>query len=490
MKKLTITYLCLILFGAVSCARGAKPTDLAVQAMERARAAEAPTYAPDEFAAAENLYRAMRLAMENGQDREANTLAQEVIDTANEAARKARENKAKQQITRLEQLLDQAQQLGLEKSNPDTYNQANQAFIDANGFFNNEDFEKAIQASESGIQILETVLGGQASTALANLNRARELYERALKATDLKDSQPMLDEASNYIEMSAEAYNNGDYTSSLEYSNKAIDILQDALSQYPSTSSIKLKVNSEDNLQLQAYNLIRLLGKTIDSLKSQGYTNDVYPNATTSSKEQVMQKNRGLRTSNITNSSQVRNPYSSSNQTQNNDDDNILILFDEEKLTPDSDDDNILILFDEEKLTPDSEEEYQVIDMIGLNFHETTLKAQLFNSKDPDVITIQLIQDYYSNAQAAYKDGNYINATDLAREGLRLSELYLSGQTLTMHRVIKGDTLWDISGKIYKNRRYWLWPNIWRANKLIIKDPDLIYPGQNFRIPPAPQNIR
>lgn len=471
MKKQTITCLCLIFFGVVSCGRATKPTDLAVQAMERARAAEAPTYAPDEFAAAENLYRAMRLAMENGQDREANTLAQEVIDRANEAARKARENKAKQQITRLEQLLDQAQHLGLDKSDPDPYNQANQAFIDATGFLNNEDFERAIQISESGLQILENILGGQAATALANLNRARELYDRALKATDLKDSQAMLNEASNYIEMSAEAYNNADYTSSLEYSNKAIDILQDALSQYPSTSSIRLKVNDDDNLQLQAYNLIRLLGKTIDSLKSQGYTNDVYPNAVMPSKEQGMQRNRSSRTSNITNSSQVRDPYFSNTQTQNNDDD-------------------ILILFDEEKLTPDSEEEYQVIDMIGLNFYQTTLKAQLFNVKDPDVITIQLIEDYYSNAQAAYRDGNYINATDLAREGLRLSELYLSGQTLTMHRVIKGDTLWDISGKIYKNRRYWLWPNIWRANKLIIKDPDLIYPGQNFRIPPAPQNIR
>lgn len=476
MKKLTITYLCLILFGAVSCARGAKPTDLAVQAMERARAAEAPTYAPDEFGTAENLYRAMRLAMENGQDKEANKLAQEVIDTANEAARKARENKAKQQITRLEQLLDQAQQLGLDKSDPDTYNQANQALIDADGFFNNNDFEKAIQAAESGIQILETVLSGQAATALANLNRARELHDRALKATDLKDSQPMIDEAANYIERSAEAYNNGEYNSSLEYSNKAIDILQDALSRYPNTSSIKLKVNNEDNLQLQAYNLIRLLGKTIDSLKSQGYTNDVYPNAVTSPKEQFMQTNRGMSISNITNSSQVQNSHRSNGT-------NISGEIQEE--------DEILILFEEEKITPDGyEEEYQVIDMVGLNFHETTLKAQNFNSKDPDVITIQLIENYYSNAQSAYKDANYINATDLAREGLRLSELYLSGQTLTMHRVIKGDTLWDISGKIYKNRRYWLWPNIWRANKLIIKDPDLIYPGQNFRIPPAPQNIR
>ena len=46
------------------------------------------------------------------------------------------------------------------------------------------------------------------------------------------------------------------------------------------------------------------------------------------------------------------------------------------------------------------------------------------------------------------------------------------------------DCLWKIAGykKIYNNAR--LWPKIYRANKAKIKNPDLIYPGQVFKIPP------
>lgn len=46
------------------------------------------------------------------------------------------------------------------------------------------------------------------------------------------------------------------------------------------------------------------------------------------------------------------------------------------------------------------------------------------------------------------------------------------------------DCLWKIAGykKIYNNPR--LWPKIYRANKAKIKNPDLIYPGQVFKIPP------
>lgn len=48
--------------------------------------------------------------------------------------------------------------------------------------------------------------------------------------------------------------------------------------------------------------------------------------------------------------------------------------------------------------------------------------------------------------------------------------------------VVKGDTLWDISGSSNGYNDYFLWPLIFKANRDQITDPDLIYPKQDFCI--------
>jgi nucleoid-associated protein YgaU len=128
---------------------------------------------------------------------------------------------------------------------------------------------------------------------------------------------------------------------------------------------------------------------------------------------------------------------------------------------------------------------------------------------------MQEAQSLLEQAKAAYQAEDYVNARQLVEaalakareaEGLAqqvgaqkreeqsrriVGEIADPGATPrpypTEHVVIKGESLWWIAEykQIYDDP--FQWPTIYKANRNQIKDPDLIYPDQNFFIPREPE---
>lgn len=78
--------------------------------------------------------------------------------------------------------------------------------------------------------------------------------------------------------------------------------------------------------------------------------------------------------------------------------------------------------------------------------------------------------------------GNVLGINKVEAAELELDSGGLANEeAVTFYTIVKGDTLWAIASKHLGNgSRY---PEIFEANKEVIKNPDLIYPGQQIRIP-------
>ena len=65
----------------------------------------------------------------------------------------------------------------------------------------------------------------------------------------------------------------------------------------------------------------------------------------------------------------------------------------------------------------------------------------------------------------------------------RVLEAWVEDPTERNYMVVRGDNLGKIAKKTQQSGNRFAWPMIYKANRDKIKNPDLIYPKQIFKIP-------
>ncbi|MDJ0740385.1 MAG: peptidoglycan-binding protein LysM [Gammaproteobacteria bacterium] len=81
--------------------------------------------------------------------------------------------------------------------------------------------------------------------------------------------------------------------------------------------------------------------------------------------------------------------------------------------------------------------------------------------------------------KAVLMAGNVQGVTEVKIDGMQAPE---PAADVEYYTVVSGDSLSKIAKQYYGNAMDY--PKLFDANREVIKDPDLIYPGQKIRIPP------
>jgi len=123
---------------------------------------------------------------------------------------------------------------------------------------------------------------------------------------------------------------------------------------------------------------------------------------------------------------------------------------------------------------------------IESSFENLPVDGLVVEVNDDTVILAGVAQDYATREKAILIAGNVegiaqVNADQLVTMEQIKEENVREIPEEIFYTIVKGDTLWAIATKFYDDGSKY--PHIVEANLEVIKDADLIYPGQAIRIP-------
>ncbi len=454
-------------------------------AIEDVKKFDAEKNAPEEMKNAENLLLQSHGFLTDNKIDDAKKAANDALAAAQEAEKKSLPLFAAEQIKKSDEAYIAADQAFSEKFSPEKFTEAGKLNVEAKSLYEKNDYKQSavtsMKAYDLSVAARDESL--QSSSVVESAVTSAENKLSELKQNEFSSAaEGNLANAGTSIDNAKKGMESKDYKTSLkeiETAKKELDAAADLIRKQKITSSIQTLRGELDGMQGKSESPD--VKQDLDSalLELNGAESALEQNNITDAEIKVEQAQKLISGSNVKMKkaaalAAIERAEKLLVQTREKDTDNTH----KENL------DKAETVIAQGKTANESEnyndgiagaEEAETIINAVLNSMETAA-ADLAVKSDSDQKT--------SDDAAAETKTDETKTEDTAV--IEADKKETPGKTYVVQWKKKNtDCLWRIAEKVYKDASFW--PAIYLANKDQIKDPDLIFPGQKFIIPPKPQ---
>lgn len=461
-------------------------------AIEEAKKVNADRHSPDDIKKAETLLLQSHDYIANGQETDAKKAAEQSLAAAIEAEKKSLPGYASEQLKKSEEAYKEADMAYAEKFSPEKFNEAGKLKVEAKGLYDKGEHK---QSAVLSVKAYELSIAAKNDAVQNSSVIETEIDKMNSKLTELKKdkyksaAQSNLSDAETLINKAKQDVTDRDYKSSLqeiELARKELDEAEKLIRKQKISTDIQdlraemdqVKKKDESGAAKEDLDKALLELNAAESSLEQNQIRDA--ELRVAQAEQLikgtdikMKRKKALAAIEKAEKLLVQARGKDQNNKYKENLDKAEKVIGEGKSSVNADKFNEGI---------SNAEEAETIISAVLNSMETAsadiaVKSESEHAEDKEAVD----EAGDESSDEATETGT--KTEDKAVESEKKEEQ--GRHYVVQWRKKKTDCLWRIAEKVYKDAAYW--PAIYLANRDQIKDPDLIFPGQKFVIPPKPQ---